>query len=736
MNQPLYLSLVFHLHQPVGNFAWVFEKAYQQAYKPLLKAFDRHPNIQVGLHISGSLWDWLKETHPNYLGLVRILVDRGQLEMLTAGYYEPILPMLSDADKVQQINKLSRALASEFGTTPVGMWLTERVWEPYLPKPLAAAGVRYTIVDDAHFQASGFEEPELFGYYLTEEQGQRLTLFPSLSRLRYLIPFQPVDKVLEWLWRQATKPLAPDLPPRLACMGDDGEKFGLWPQTDVLCWEEHYVDHLFEALENAEGWLQTTTPGRYLDSFAPLGLAYLPTASYPEMMDWALPAHLSRELDGYRHNHLDPEVQKFLRGGFWRHFLVKYPEANRMQKRVADTSRRVAQMAPGKDQEQALEHVWAAQCNCGYWHGVFGGVYLSHIRGANYAHLAAAEEILLQQDPAPVAETSDLAGDGQPTLSTTCAPFRLHFDLARGGALEEWDYLPGKCNLVNVMTRREEAYHQKLREAGAQGKVITPEMPEWRKVETIHTDTVRAKELGLEQLLFRDWYRRGAFIDHFLRDDANLEGFHQSRYPEEGDFVNLAYQAFCESKDKSQRITLTRDGHVWVYGEFLPVRVTKEFYLRRDETNLEVRYQIHNLSSNPVVSRFGVETCSGFYGHVQFGDSWFSALDIREVQDVSHYTFTSGGADADSPTDAGAPEAVKALRPYLTMPVAERIVQRVRLSQPATLWQFPLEPVVQSEAGFERAYQGIVFLQLWPIHLEPHGFWETNFDLKISTDHG
>jgi 4-alpha-glucanotransferase len=731
MNQPLYLSLVFHLHQPVGNFAWVFEKAYQQAYKPLLKALDRHPNLQSGLHISGSLWDWLRENHPNHIELMHILVNRGQLEMLTAGYYEPILPVLSDADKVHQIGKLSRTIEQELGAVPTGMWLTERVWEPYLPKPLVEAGVRYTLVDDAHFHASGFEEPELFGYYLTEEQGNQLALFPSLSRLRYLIPFHPVDQVMEWLWRQASRPLLPDAPPRLVCMGDDGEKFGLWPQTDVLCWEEGYVEHFFEALENAQSWLQTTTPGRYLDTFPALGLAYLPTASYPEMMDWALPAHLSRELDAYRHDKLEEDLLKFLRGGFWRHFLVKYPEANHMQKRVAQVSQRIWQLAPGKDRDRALDHVWAAQCSCGYWHGVFGGIYLNHIRAANYAHLLAAEELLLEQQSAALCETSGLACDGQPELSASCAPFCLHFDLARGGTLKEWDFLPGKANLVNVMTRREEAYHDKLRNAAAVNKVITPEMPEWRKVETIHSDTVRAKELGLEQLLFRDWYRRGAFIDHFLRDDAKLQGFQQNRYPEEGDFVNLPYQACCKNKEKSQWLTLTRDGHVWVYGEFLPVRVTKEFHLRSGETNLEVRYQIQNLASKHLVSRFGVETCSGFYGHTKLGDDWVPALDIRETLDVSHYLFASGATPPDTPSDATGAGPTGILNPYLNLSVPERLSYHVRLSQSATLWQFPLEPVVQSEAGFERAYQGIVFLHTWPIHLQPHAFWEVSFDVKI-----
>ncbi len=732
MDQPLYLSLVFHLHQPVGNYAWVFEKAYQQAYKPLLGALDRHPSIQVGFHISGCLWDWLKETHPDYLELVRILVERGQMEVLAAGYYEPILPMLSDADKIHQIKKHIQTIEAELGTTPRGLWLTERVWEPYLPKPMAEAGVRYTIVDDSHFQACGFEEAELHGYYRTEEQGYRLAVFPSLSRLRYLIPFQPVEQVMDWLWQQAVRPLSADQPPRLACMGDDGEKFGLWPQTHQLCWEEQYVERLFEAIENAQEWLPTITPARFMDQFRPLGLAYLPTASYQEMMDWALPAHRSRTLDHYRHAELDPELESFLRGGFWRHFLVKYPEANHLQKRVAEASRRIWHMAATPQRDQALNHIWAAQCSCGYWHGVFGGVYLGHIRAANYAHLVAAEELLHNGSPPIHCEQHDLVDDGCIELSTTCHPFHLQVDLDRGGTVKEWDYLPAKCNLVNVMTRREEAYHDKLRRAAARGKVITPEMPEWRKVETIHTETVRAKEMGLEQLLFRDWYRRGAFIDHFLRDDATLFGFRENRYPEEGDFVNLPYVSSCRKKETLQRLSLSRDGHVWVYGEFLPVRVVKEFLLRQGESALEVRYQIQNLSPNVLSSRFGVETCSGFFGHVRLHDSWYTSRDIMESQDVSHYLFTSGGTIPDAGTNGV--NDPNAELPYLAVPQPTRLHTHVRLSQPTTLWYFPLEPVVQSEAGYERAYQGVVFLHLWTIHLPAHAFWEVSFDIKILTE--
>ena len=38
-----------------------------------------------------------------------------------------------------------------------------------------------------------------------------------------------------------------------------------------------------------------------------------------------------------------------------------------------------------------MRALFRGQCNCAYWHGVFGGVYLFHIRAANYANLLDAE---------------------------------------------------------------------------------------------------------------------------------------------------------------------------------------------------------------------------------------------------------------------------------------------------------------------------------------------------------
>ena len=140
-----------HNHQPVGNFDFVFEKAYQRAYLPFLEAMERHPKIHWNLHTTGVLWEWLDDHHPDYVDRIAWQVESGRLEILTGGYYEPILPTLPGADKNGQIQKLSDYLQQRFRTQPRGCWLAERVWEPHLAKVLHSNGINFTLLDDAHF---------------------------------------------------------------------------------------------------------------------------------------------------------------------------------------------------------------------------------------------------------------------------------------------------------------------------------------------------------------------------------------------------------------------------------------------------------------------------------------------------------------------------------------------------------------------------------------------------------
>jgi len=157
MSASVILSLVFHNHQPVGQFDYVNEHAAHVSYLPLIELLEQHPTIHVGMHFSGHLLDWLVQNYANLVDRLRDLVARGQVELLTGGYYEPVLVALPNPDKVGQIEKLTERLRTCFGTTTRGAWLAAKVWEPHLPRVLAESGAEYTILSDTQFESAGLD---------------------------------------------------------------------------------------------------------------------------------------------------------------------------------------------------------------------------------------------------------------------------------------------------------------------------------------------------------------------------------------------------------------------------------------------------------------------------------------------------------------------------------------------------------------------------------------------------
>ncbi len=716
MSKRIYLALAFHNHQPVGNFPHVFEQGYREAYEPLIAALEQHPHVRVALHYSGPLRDWIAAEHPELLSRIRALVQRGQVEMMTGGYYEPILVSLSDADKLGQIRKMNQAVAEDFGATASGLWLAERVWEPHLPLTLARAGVDYTIVDDTHFRYVGLSDPDLFGYYVTEEQGHTLKVFGTSKQLRYVIPWADVEEVIDYLRSEAGEGC------KVAVMGDDGEKFGLWPGTHAHVWQKGWMDRFFRAIRENADWLQLITPGEYARRFPSLGRIYLPTASYDEMGEWALPAALSWEINHLKHRlqaARESEILQFVRGGFWRSFLAKYPEINTMHKKMLLVSEKAWALPEGQQRAEALDAVWAGQCNCPYWHGVFGGAYLLHIRTANYERLLTAENLAdaaTHPEPHWVEwREMDLDRDGSPEVLLSGDATNLYFDLADGGSCFEWDWRARALNLANVMSRRPEGYHRDLSLAAAEGRLVLPGQPKrpGEEVESIHTTRVRAREPGLEERLYYDWYRHAGLVDHFLDPSATLGDVVRARFGEIGDFVNQPYGYTVAEEPGSLALTLRRDGHVWQGECFCDLRLEKQVRIRAGSARVSARYTLTNTSDRTLTPCFAVETVWSLLG----GNGPTASAEVP------------GTAPLGLNDPAAAPPSPElTLRlDWLNMAIA------LRFSQPAENWLFPLETISNSEGGFERIYQGTCIFSRWHIELVPGAAWGVEIGFEVGS---
>lgn len=704
MAKRIYLALAIHNHQPVGNFDYIFEQAYREAYEPMVAALERHPHVRLALHYTGPLRDWLAAHYPDFLSRIRALAGRGQVELMAGGYYEPILVSIPDADKAGQVRKLCDAVAADFGVDTTGLWVAERVWEPHLALPLAQAGAEYTIVDDTHFKAVGLDDADLFGYYVTEEQGHTLKVFGTSKHLRYAIPWASVEEVIDYLRDEATENGV-----KVAVMGDDGEKFGLWPGTHEHVWRKGWMERFFEAIAQNGDWLEIITPGEYARRFPSLGRVYLPTASYDEMGEWALPAQLSYELTHLRHRLQEAharEVLRFLRGGFWRMFLVKYPEINTLHKKMLLVSDKVHAMPDSPERAAALDALWAGQCNCPYWHGVFGGFYLFHIRTANYEQLLTAENAA---DAAAHAEPHwaewqemDFDRDANIEVLLSGDSANLYFDPADGGSCFEWDWRERAYNLANILSRRPEGYHRDLTLAVEEGRALAPGEPS-PEVETIHTTTVRVKERGLEQRLYYDWYRHASFLDHFLAPETTVDDVVRARFGEIGDFVNQPYGYSLEREEGAVALTLRRDGHVWQGATFCPLLVEKEVRLRAGSAMIEAHYTLTNTGTQAVDAHFAVETSWALLG--------------------GNGPTASGVVPGELPFGFNEPADLPA-SPALTLRLGWLKMEiDLTFDQAAALWLFPLHTISNSEGGYERIYQGTCVLARWPLELVPGGQW-------------
>lgn len=719
----LYFSLIIHNHQPVGNFDFVFQNAFEQAYQPLANSLDRHQDIKVAMHFTGPLLDWLQLNQPSYIDQIAAQVERGQVEILSGAYYEPILAMLSDADKIGQIEKLNSTIQKLFGQTPKGMWLAERIWEPHLPISIHQANIKYTLIDDSHFVIAGFKPQELFGYFVTEEQGYHLRIVPTQTKLRSFVPWRPVEALFDWLREQYEQTVTVGKPPKWIVLGEDGEKFGMWPHTYELVWEQNWLNQFFETLEQSQDWLELIHPSEYIDTYRSLGIAYLPTESYREMGEWALPSpesYLLRDLreayeiqlahipewDENRRDEVE-RVLRFLRGSFWRNFLVKYPEINHMQKRVLSLSKKAHQLPTGEERDKILDLIWAAQCNAAYWHGIFGGVYMFHIRSANYTNLIHAETLMDKRKGVWV-EAVDFNADTETELMVGNGPLMLVIDPQDGGKITELDYRPAFYNLVNIMSRHPEGYHIQIQEAAETNMLMTPE----DDPSQFEGEPIRAKERGLEKVIYVDWHRRGMFNDHFLGPETTLALFESVQYPQQGDFVDQPYEYSSDVTNDHVSVTLVRNGHVWLGEKRVPVRVEKTFIMAPDTSTLDAHYRVINLGDFNLQSRFGIELAFGYdggdnidYCYVKANNQQFSMGQAHELQNVQHY------------------QAITKIRHFSTA---------FALSQAATLWMFPLAPITLSEEGFERVHQGIVTIPIWSLNLAPQETWETNIRIDIA----
>ncbi len=743
---PLRFVFGLHNHQPVGNFDGVFEQAYRDGYLPFLELMEQYGEIAFTLHTSGPLLEWLADHRPEYVDRLRALVARGQVEILGGAFYEPILPMIPRRDRVGQIRAYTSHLRELLRCKVRGLWLAERVWEPELVTDLVEADIEFTLLDDYCFKQAGLEDDQLFGYYLTEDEGELLKVFPISETMRYLVPWKDPEDSIRYFGEVAARH-----PDAVIVCADDGEKFGGWPETHKHCYTNGWLRRFFDLLRANQHWLRFRTLSQALDETPPAGTIYLPDCSYREMTEWALPAPRlaahNRLVASLRNDPREADIKRSLRGGFWRNFRAKYPEVHEMYCRILQVSEGIdaaeedripagagsvpndptARINPaalsdrlgGKPRDlgerpgerlggrlsEARRHLYQAECNCAHWHGAFGGLYLPHLRNAVYHHLIAAENALASTEASTLAlvdaEARDFNLDTLPEVCLNNLGLAAYFIPHRGGSMYELDLRAVCHNLLATLSRRPEAYHHTILQAAG---LAAPD----EGFKALH-EQVKFKQPGLEKLLQYDRYPRKSVIDHFYAPETTLADLAALRERELGDFVTGVYKHNVRKSGRSVNLTLQRAGNV----DGVPVVITKEIGLRSDSDTLAIRYVLEKLPPDRRW-RFGVEfnfagMAAGADDRYFYDEGQNNVGQLQTLQDLSNA------------------KGIGLVDEWLGLDVS------LSLSRPGGIWAFPVQTVSQSEGGFELVHQSTAVVPHWIVEPDAQGKWETTISLKVDT---
>lgn len=491
--KPVFI-FVIHFHQPIGQLGEVLERLFENSYKPLMNILLKY-RVPVALHFSGPLLLYAKDHYPDFLEMIRRAGDSGFPEFVGGAYSEAILPLIPIEDRAEQVRKYNVLFRKLIGDYPLrGFWLPERFWDQTIPSIISRFGYEYVFVDDQLLYMKGLKWSDSKYLWITEDSGKPLKLFFIDTEIRYKLPWYPIPEVIEYISKASELEGYP-----YVLWGSDAEKFGEWKPWDVTGkWLEEFLQ-----VSVTSSKYYVLRPGDYLRLGMVRGLTYLPHGSYDKMMEWS--------------------------GGLIWNFLTKYSESNNMHKKLIYVRSKVleAEAFSSSRLDDAWDHIHLAECNDVYWHGLFGGTYIHHLRAEVYRNLIRAENIADKVLGSYGTKKRDFDFDGADEVLIEGKLLNAYVKPSDGGTLFELDYREQRRegNLVNIMSRYPETY--------------LSDVPHYT----------------------HDRYRRASFRDFIVKDSASLREWvsRGGGYSSEG-VIMIPYYTVSELRDSGVVLTSSLKG--------------------------------------------------------------------------------------------------------------------------------------------------------------------------------
>lgn len=674
------LQLAFHHHQPVGNMESVLEEVYQRCYLPLLEGLSSCDPIRLSLSYSAPVLRFIERRHPEYLEILRSLLDQDRAELLATGFYEPVLADLPEDDRQGQLELSQQWHFERFGIRPSGAWLSEAVWDKSLIATFGQVGIDYTIIRSERFLQAGISAGALHGYFITEEIGESLAVFPNSDELRKLLPFGEPSELKPFLRRMANRQ------GMVLTLADVAERWGAWPGTYESIHQQGGLQAWLELFNEAQEWVKFALFSETVHNRPPQGVCYLPGGVNIDLGAWSLPDEArARFYEARKDLEIRHDAARFLpffRGGCWENFKARYSEANLMNKKGLWLRKKMLSMDPVDP--VAKDWLWQSQCNTAYWHGTSGGIYSPHLRQAVWERLLSAQRRLDISGDGWVKEVCDVGGDGLDEVLFYNSHTQFAFAPAKGGSLYEWSLLPALHNFCNTLTRRHETAPQHKKYSEVEPKSSRPVV---------------------------DTYDRECFHDHIITRKVTVDELDSGSYFERGDFIQNPYRLVSSGiKAGVGEVVLECSGFIEQGGLGQAARIRKTFTMPAGGKDISCVVALTNEGKTTMTGVYALEfnwSLCPQQGEV------FLQTGTNARKTIGEGFYSEGVHQATFSNATGYPDIV------------------MESSEPMLLWALPMQTHQSAEANAPSLTQGHMVLAGWSFEVAPGK--DVDFSVRLST---
>ncbi len=408
----------------------IFEKDYENVYKPAAKFLYSHPEFRMSFAFNGVQIDFLQKEYPEFIEILRELISRRQIEILGGGYYDPAFPLLFPMDRTGQIEFLTSTLRSVTGKRPRGITLCASIWDYSLVSCFYNCGMDYVLLDDSLIP----DEKQKFVPLIMSDKGKAISILPLYQEFKPEIQDDPRD-YLNLISKKIAKSSKNSPKPLKECVKGLNIQFTHEEFQSLL--RSGYLEKLYREISEKKDFFDFATPITLVKEAKLRIPVYIASGMSREVGQWGIEPYRAVKAD----RHYPVSIYDF--------FQI-YPQSRALYDRMLYVSMLVNQSHGDKLRKtSAREKLWEAQNGDGFICTSKGAFVSATYRQQAYKKLTEAEKIARQCGEFKETFVSyDYTGDG---LNEYICRMNKYFAVISlgGGAIRELDVLQNSGNFAD-----------------------------------------------------------------------------------------------------------------------------------------------------------------------------------------------------------------------------------------------------------------------------------------------